>query len=242
MQREKIDFSIGEAGCLLYAADKNLGGLPFSRFHEFFGGKKGLRDLVLQGAVLPMSLYQDDGYNVRVCLGDLTAEEQSEWTSKVAWKLNLESGKMVVSGVCDEDLDDYLADFPQAETGGDYELGCLVELPVGEYAVTVYSYPPGDLAGGWMRLEKPDLFRECFGTDANLRYEKPLEYFTRTRPDETPPDWIKEGFEEASFLDFLIHLAPLSAELKTPEFEPDGCIVWQYRKPEICPRGIILEN
>src|SRR5215213_4488231 len=163
MQRKQIDFLIGEAGCLLYAADKNLGGLPFSQFHEFFGGKKGLRDLVLQGAVLPMALYQDDGYNVRIVTGSLTGEEQSEWTSKVSWKLNLESGKMVVSGVCDEDMDDGLADFPQAETGGEYYLGCLVEMPIGEYAVSIYSYPPNDLAGGWMRIEKPDLFRVCFG-------------------------------------------------------------------------------
>lgn len=242
MQRKQIDFSIEEAGCLLYVADKNLGGLPFSRFHEFFGGRSGLRDLVLQGAVLPLALYQDDGYNVRVRSGDLTAEEQSEWTSKVTWKLNLASGKMVVSGVCDEDMDDELADFPKAETGGEYWTGCLVEMPPGEYEVSIYSYPPGDLAGGWMRIEKPDLFRRCFGADAGLKYEKPLEYFNRTRPGEAPPDWIKEGFEEADFLDFLIHLAPLSGELKTPEFEPDGCLLWQYRKPEICPRGIVLET
>ncbi|HEX8367607.1 MAG TPA: hypothetical protein VF604_03490 [Pyrinomonadaceae bacterium] len=240
MQRKQIDFSIAEAGCLLYVADKNLGGLPFSRFHEFFGGKKGLKDLVLQGAVLPMSLYQDDGYNVRVATGNLTEEEQAEWTSKVSWKLHLASGKMVVSGVCDEDMDDELADFPKAENNGDYELGCLVEIPAGEYAVSIYSYPPGDLAGGWMRLENPQLFRECFNTDAGLQYEKPLEYFKRTRPRETPPNWIKKGFEEADFLDFLIHLAPLSGELKMPEFEPDGCLLWEYRKPESCPRGIIL--
>jgi hypothetical protein len=216
--------------------------LPFSRFHEFVGGVKGLKDLVLQGAVLPMSLYQDDGYSVRVVAGDLTAEEQSEWTSKISWKLNLTSGKMVISGVCDEDMDDELADFPAAETGGDYESGCVIEIPVGEYAVSVYSYPPNDLAGGWMRLENPRLFRECFGADAaDSQYEKPVEYFNRTRPDETPPGWIKEGYEDAVFLDFLIHLAPLSAELKTPGFEPDGCILWEYRKPKICPRGIVLE-
>ncbi|HEX8734196.1 MAG TPA: hypothetical protein VF721_02665 [Pyrinomonadaceae bacterium] len=93
-----------------------------------------------------------------------------------------------------------------------------------------------------MRIKDPRLFREYFGADSGLQYEKPLEYFQRTRPDETPPEWIKEGYEENDFLDFLIHLAPLSGELKTPAFEPDGCLLWEYRKPEICPRGIILEN
>lgn len=234
----RIDFSIQEAGCLIYAADKNLDGYPFAQLHEFFGGRKGLQDLTLKGAIMAASLYQDDGYNVRVVAGDLTSEETSEWTSKVSWKLNLVSGKMVVSGVCDEDLEDYMEDFPSAENAGAYELGCFVEIPAGEYKVSIYSYPPGDLAGGWMRIEEPREFRLCFGAEANLEYEKPLDYFKRTRPDENPPAWITQRYEEADFLDFLIHLAPLDAELKTPEFEPDGCLTWEYRKPSVCPAGI----
>lgn len=235
---KRIDFTIREAGCLLYIADQNLGGLPFNRFHEFFGGEKGLKELTLQGAVIATSLYQDDGYNVRIVVGELTAAEVAEWTARVSWKLNLESGKMVVSGVADEDLEDYLADFPIAENEADYELGCLVEIPRGEYSATIYSYPPNDLAGGWMRIENSRLFRECFGADANLQYEKPIDYFSRTRPAETPPAWVNDGYEEADFLDFLIHLAPFSDEITSPEFEPDGCLLWTFRKPATCPVGI----
>jgi len=113
MERKAIDFSIQETGCLLYAADANLGGKPFNELHH-----SGWQDLTLKGALIGTSLYQDDGYNVRVLFGDLTVEEKSEWTGSVAWKLNLESGKMVVSGVCDEDLEDYMKDFPTAGTGG----------------------------------------------------------------------------------------------------------------------------
>ncbi|HEX8197140.1 MAG TPA: hypothetical protein VF571_13185 [Pyrinomonadaceae bacterium] len=99
MKRKQIDFQIQEAGCLIYAADKNFGGEPFTKLDEFFGGKSGLTDLVRRGAIMPMSLYQDDGYTVRVCIGgELTGEEKSEWTSRVSWRLNLEWGKMVVSG------------------------------------------------------------------------------------------------------------------------------------------------
>lgn len=238
MITERVDFSIQEAGCLIYAADKKLGGYPFSQFHEFFGGKEGLKDLTLSGAVMAMSLYQDDGYNVRVVLGDLTEEERTEWTSKVSCELNLSSGKMVVSGVCDEDFDDELSGFSEAETGGEYYSGCLVEIPEGKYEVSIYSYPPNDLAGGWMRIEKPDLFRACFNKNSELKYEKPIDYFARTRPDEKPPEWIRDGYEEASFLDFLIHLTPSSHGPETLEFESDGCIVWEYRKPYICPIGI----
>ena len=51
MERKAIDFSIQEAGCLLYAADSNLGGKPFSELHHF-----GWQDLTLKGALMGMSL------------------------------------------------------------------------------------------------------------------------------------------------------------------------------------------
>lgn len=242
MKNEPIDFTIQEAGCLLYLADKNLGGYDISRFHEFFGGAEGLDELVLKGAVMPMSLYQDDGYYVRVRFGEITDEEQANWTSRVRWKLNLESGEMAVSGVCDEDLEDYLEEFGVAENGGYYELGCFVQIPKGEYEVNVYSYPPGDLAGGWMRIEHPHDFKLAFGGQAGLDFEKPIDYFKRTRPDETPPAWITDGYDERAFLSFLVQIKPLTAEPEPVEFEEDGCIKWEYRKPEICPVGIVLDS
>lgn len=238
MDRKEINFTIQEAGCLIYAADKNLAEFPWRDLTNFFGGREGLKDLTLKGAIMATELYQDDGYYVRVVFGDLNDEEISEWTARAAWKLNLESGEMVVSGVCDEDLEDYMEDFPIAEDGGDYHLGCFVEVPKGVYAVTIYSYPPGDLSGGWMRIESAREFRLCFGKDSDIKHEKPIDYFTRTRSGEEPPAWIKDDYENAEFLNFLIHLAPLSDELKMPEFESDGCISWEYRKPEICPVGI----
>ena len=235
MKRKAIDFVIEEAGCLLYAADLNLGGNPFGSLHE-----RGWKNLTEKGALMATALYQDDGYFVRVLIGDLNAEEQSEWTARVGWKLNLESGKMVVSGVCDPDLEKYLKEFPAAETGGDYELGCLVEVPKGEYAVTIYSYPPNDLSGGWMALEAPSSYKTCFGQDSDIKYEDPLDYFSRTRPGQTAPEWLTEGWEENDYLDFLIHLAPLAEDLPLPEIGDDGCLLWQFRKPEICPVGIRL--
>lgn len=59
-----------------------------------------------------------------------------------------------------------------------------------------------------------------------------------TIESQTPPAWVKDEYEDAAFLNFLIHLAPLAEEIPLPEFEPDGCILWKYRKPERCPRGI----
>jgi len=240
MKRRALDFSIQEAGCLLYAADSLLGGFSFAGLHNFSGGDDGWRSLALKGALIGTSLYQDDGYFVRVVLGDLTAEERDEWTARAAWKLNLESGKMVVSGVCDEDLENYMREFPSAEDGGEYFLGCFVELPPGEYAATIYSYPPNDLSGGWMSLADPRDFKLCFGRNPEFQYEKPRDYFTRTRPLEQPPAWVEDGYEDDNFLNFVIHLAPLKEPPALPEFETDGCILWTFRKPERCPKGIRL--
>lgn len=240
MPRKQIDFTIQEAGCLLYAADRNLGGFPWRELTDFFGGRQGLKELTLQGAIMATELYQDDGYYVRVVEGELTEAEKNEWTARAAWKLNLESGEMVVSGVCDEDLEDYMEDFPVAAAGGSYHLGCFVQVPAGVYAVSLYSYPPGDLSGGWMRIESAREFKLCFGRESGIEHEKPLDYFRRTRPGDEPPAWVKDEYEDAAYLNFLIHLAPLEKDLPLPAFEPDGCLAWQYRKPEICPLGIRL--
>lgn len=238
MNRKQIDFTIQQAGCLLYAADKNLGGFPWRELTDFFGGRGGLKDLTIMGAIMATELYQDDGYYVRVVEGDLTDEEKSQWTARAAWKLNLESGEMVVSGVCDEDLEDYMEDFPVADDGGDYDLGCFVKISSGVYAVTIYSYPPGDLSGGWMRIESAREFRLCFGKDSGIEHEKPIDYWNRTRPDEKPPVWVADGYDDIAYLNFLIHLAPVSDDLPVPNFESDGSVSWEYRKPEICPKGI----
>jgi len=238
MERKQIDFMIQEAGCLLYAADKNLGGFAWRELTDFFGGRDVLKNLTRTGVIMATELYQDDGYNIRVIFGDLTDEEKTDWTARAAWKLNLGSGEMVISGVANEDLENYMKDFPFAEDGGEYQLGCFVEVPPGEYAVTIYSYPPNDLSGGWMAIENQREFNLCFGKDSEFEYEKPLNYWTRTRPAEPPPAWVKDGWEDDNFLDFIIHLTSLTDENPLPEFELDGCIKWTYRKPELCPKGI----
>lgn len=237
MKRKQIDFNIQEAGCLIYVADRNLGGRPFGDLNS-----TDWKDLTIENVIMMMSLYQDDGYSIRVVSGDLTDEEKSEWTSKATWKLNFQSGEMVVSGVCDPDLENYIIEFGDGINDTDCQLGCIVKIPKGAYQVDVYSYPPNDLAGGWMAIEDRSSFRACFGKDSEIPYEKPTDYFKRTRPNENPPDWIKESYEDALFLDFVIHLSLITEEIFTSEFEDDGCLIWKHRKPEICPIGIRLEE
>lgn len=241
MERKTIDFQIYEAGSLIYNADENFGGHPINEFHEFFGGRAGLQQLTEQGAVLAGSLYQDDGYTIRVVFGELTDEEDSEWTSRARSVLNVESGRLIVSGVCDQDLEKYLA-WTVAEDGGAYDLGAIIEMPAGRYDIEILSYPPGDLAGGWMAIEDRSMFKTCFSKESGFEYEKPINYFNRTRPGETPRDWHTEGWTDDPYLSFLIQLNPSAGTSPEMKFEADGCIEWEYRKPEKCPLGIKLDN
>jgi hypothetical protein len=39
-------------------------------------------------------------------------------------------------------------------------------------------------------------------------------------------------------IDFIVRLLPPNADLPIPEFEADGGLVWEFRKPERCPLGI----
>jgi hypothetical protein len=241
MTNQLVQFNIDEAGSLLYLADRSLGGHRFSQISEAFDRNGGLKELTLGGAIMAMGLYQDDGYAVRIVNGPLKPEEESQWTSKVTSKLNLSSGRLVISGVSFDGFDKYLENFETAEDGGEYEFGCFVDFTPGVYRVDVYSYPPNDLAGGLLVLESRREFRRHFGEATP--FEKMSDYFNRTLPGQTAPDWIAEGYEDAAFLDFVVQLSPLAEDLAEPQFDEDqNCLKWEYRKPEICPVGIRLND
>ena len=227
MARRDVEFSIGEAGCLIYVADA--------------------AQLIGTGGTGPITggeLYQDDGYAVRLVLGgELTAEEQANWTSRADARVGLPSGDMIVSGILDPDFDRWAADFGSVTIGDGsrsaHELGCRVAVQPGDYRVAFYGYPPNDLAGGWMRIEEPENFEVAFSDDSGADGdEKAVDYFTRTRPGEPVPEWVSEGWEEAQFLDFVIHLLPLEGGGSDLPTDATGSLEWSYRKPEVCPLGI----
>lgn len=236
MQSDRIEFVIQNAGCLIWLAPRSLGGVSPERFGQIWMGSadETVHDLVARGAFMGMSLYQDDGYNIRFVMGELDAQEDAEWTAHVRWKLNVPCGQVIVSGSLSEDFDDEFAEIGKAVDGGSYWVGGYVEVPPGEYRVDVYSYPPGDLSAGWGHITKTDLF----GKHPGIEPEKELDYFNRTRPGQEPPVWIKKEYYETSYVNFVIQLSPLATDITAPPVEADGCIEWEFRKPEVCPVGI----
>jgi hypothetical protein len=239
--RTELDVTVEEAGCLLYVADPGLAGRGFGSFYDLTCGDPDFADVLAQGAAVMVSLYQDDGYTVRVVLGDLTEQEQAEWTARATGRLHLPTGQMVLSGIITPDLTDDLPNFPTVTASGEsVELGCRLEVPAGDYQATILSYPPNDLSGGWERLEDPEGFDDLLPGDVDSDVESPVDYFTRTRPGQPVPEWISEGFEDAAFLDFVVQLVPLAGDPAPAALEEDGCTPWEVRRPEICPLGIRL--
>lgn len=236
MAREQVQFEIQEAGCLIYVADRSS-----------LEGTSGT------GPITGGELYQDDGFCVRLVSGELTPEEQDNWTSKLTTNVHLPSGNMIVSGILDPDFDRRLEGFgvstiqarESVETEDSHELGCIVSVEPGEYVVEIYGYPPNDLAAGWMRIEDREMFSVATGeptddADSGVK-ETAQDYFERTRPGEPAPEWISEGYEDAEFLDFVIRLERIG-EGDAPAATAAGqrFMEWEARKPDVCPVGIRL--
>jgi hypothetical protein len=167
-------------------------------------------------------------------LGDMTGQERDEWTARVRWKLEVPCGRVLVSGSLSEDFGYDVHEIGPATDGGSYDLGGYVDIPPGTYLVEVYGYPPGDLSGGWGHTSNTDLF----GTWPGIEEEDPLDFFRRTRPGQTPPVWISGGYDDTPYVDFVVRLLPLDEEPPLPDLEPDGCIEWEFRKPDLCPVGL----
>lgn len=239
MKNIRLDFAVQEAGCLIWVAPRDLGGLSPAHVGQIWMGQapEKTADLVARGILMPMELYQDDGYYVRFMVGDLTEQEAAEWTARVRWKLNVACGQVMVGGCLSEDFEDEVAEIQPATPGGGYWMGGYVEIPPGDYQVEVYGCPPGDLSAGWGHITNTSLF----GTVPGIEPESEMEYFRRTRPGQALPAWLQEGYDETPYVNFIIRLSPLTDDLPFPKLDGDGCLVWEFRKPAICPLGMRAE-
>ena len=236
MENKRLELIIHEAGCLIMVAPMSLGGRQYEDLFDVFDDEEQLRKMIESGAMMPMSLYQDDGYLVRVVMGDLNEQEASEWTARVKWKLNIPCGQLLVTGALDNE-----DGFEAMKDGDESWLGGYVEVPAGQYGVEVCSYAPGDLSTGWGQIENFD-GKGLFEPTEGIEPEKPSDYFARTRPEEDLPAWIRDdGYvREGEYVNFVVRLAPLTEDLPMPELdlEAGDLLKWEFRKPEKCPLGL----
>lgn len=193
-------------------------------------------------AAMPLRLAVDCGFRVRVVVGGLDEREREDWTARARWRLDLPSGRLLVSGSMDN-LDPPALD--QADL--DDLVECHVGVPPGSYAVTIYAYPPYESSTGWDQIADPD----TFPPSAGIEPEHPLHYFARTRPGLALPDWLAASYFEngeakdrphdaldSEYLEYLIQLTPISEAPADWAFDIEKGPQWEFRKPKRCPLGV----
>jgi hypothetical protein len=211
------------------------------------GSKKWLK-AVNDGKMIPLALYQDDSFNIRVVGGqDLDPQETEEWVARLEWPLEVPDGKLAITGGAILVNEEY-------EAGGCEESVASLQIPKGRYRATLYTHLPGvngqaaldHLAGGYGKARPAGAWWRA------SRSGQTMPAWLRQRcvayPDTDPgheSEW--EGVESLSqdqtpdVIDFLLHLQ------RDDDFRPERKFVEQdgwfplhegARQPEICPRGL----
>lgn len=212
-------------------------------------GSKKWNEAVADGKMIPVTLFQDDPFVVRVVAGEpISPQEDEEWVAKLEWPLDIPGGKLAITGgavLVNEEYD------PDDRYYQSYLR--VVDVPPGRYRATVYTYVPGVngdavldyLAGGYDRHER-------YGA-----------WFRRTRPGEDFPPWLADfcvgepdedpGHEAEwknrkrpddstmpEYINFLVHLMPdPNAAAGEPPEEGWFGEAENARKPERAPRGLV---
>ncbi|MCB0340132.1 MAG: hypothetical protein KDD53_11035, partial [Bdellovibrionales bacterium] len=215
-------------------------------------GSKQWNKAIEKGDILPMMLFQDDPFTVRVVVGDeLDQAENDEWVARIDWHLNIKDGKLCITGGAPLFSEDFEADDSYFD-----QFIREVKIPKGHYKVSVYSYIPGvngkavldHLAGGY---DKSEPFGAWFRrTRKNSDFPLWLRDWCAGDPSADPGhegDWENvKSLDEADWPDyvhFLIHLMPISEIPKKglSEIPKEGWFdeTVNARVPERCPLGIV---
>jgi hypothetical protein len=108
-----------------------------------FGESSGdvtVEDLLRDGVCLPL-LFEGDcalDQETTFVVGDLGEQEQRDWIARLAWKLNVPCGKLLLVGGCAaEDLERACSGKRPKKRS---VLHQRIEIPPGEYLVEVYAY------------------------------------------------------------------------------------------------------
>ncbi len=253
----RLDFQLYDESGFWWIAPKHLDGNSLSEFiAKLFDSE--IHDLLEHHAVLPITMYGDGGnMKIRVVLGDLTAEEQDNWTARTTATLDLATGQLWIGTSCDPDV---YADHPdpvslEALANDKQPRHTLIDfgyldVPPDLYRVDLYCFPPCDMSATWESIVEP-------GSWAGTHPEaEPLAaYFQRTRTDAEMPDWIGHALYSQQvitddrfsqlpgdrWLEFLVHLTPIAEPLPPPQLDEGGYNLWETRKPPRCPVGVLAD-
>lgn len=218
------------------------------------GGKKWEK-AVIASDLIPVGLFQDDPFLVRVVAGESLSEQESEeWVGKIEARLNVPDGRLVISAV---------ADFVEGDDGEAAEISeyvRVIEIPKGHYEATVYAYLPGvngapcldHLAGGYKKGEKMGAWMRR--TRPTVEFPDWLRHWCIADPSADPShesEWKGEPLPDdekmAEYVHFLLHLRPSAAPEGKAE-RPAGLEGGWFgettgaRRPERCPLGLVARD
>ena len=162
----------------------------------FETSEEKLTELLRKGVCFPVCFPGDCALdsNTLFVLGDLNEQEETNWIARIAWKLNIPCGKLIIGcGCLAEDLEPALAGEPPQEN---YEIYQVIEIPPAEYLVELYAYFSSMTVQ--VSLDKYD--------ERGNSYE-----------DEELANWYRENRPEIEGIDYIIRLKPLEAEPPMPK-------------------------
>lgn len=232
-----IEITIQEGAGLLWLASADLGGLSPAEFASQFD--KQPSHFIRDGHLFAVGLNEDSGFHVRITDAALSESEQEEWVAQARAWLRVGAGGVYLGSVLAPDyFGEDLARFEKLNRSQKCELGALLAVEPGDYAVEIYNYLPSNLCGAADRF----LAREDFyGLSNSEEAEDPLAWFLDTRPQTSVPRWVK-GEGDYGYLDFLVRLSPHKGKMPELLFGEDNLPEWQYRKPQRCPLGLLLSG
>jgi hypothetical protein len=158
----------------------------------FEGDDEKTAELLKKGVCLPVCFDGDcalDGNTVFV-LGDLSEQEERDWIARLAWKLNVPCGKMILCcGCSDDDLEHAVSGAPPDEH---YVFFQTIEVPPAEYLVEIYAYFSSQTVQvSLTKYDESGRYYEDAAQEAWYRENRPgvegVGYVIRLKPLETEP-------------------------------------------------------
>jgi hypothetical protein len=241
----------GESPSLVICSDGRAGHSIEELDLENGAGWESWERAVDKGVFLPFALYASGPLVIRIVLGALDGAEEAQWVGSVRWNVDVPNGRLALCPGFD-----YL-EHPCSEPEREFDVR-FVDVPAGEYRVTVYSLLSG-VNGEWCgrRSDEP---------------EAPGAWFRRVSPGQEFPDWlqlacaslpeldpgheehwdrffntpdcdaISDRFEARPHVDLIVQLETLeegsAGELTRPELDDGLMHESELRKPDGFPMGL----
>lgn len=169
-------------------------------------------ELFKKGICFPVSFEGDCALdeNTLFVIGDLNEQEERDWIARLAWKLNVPCGKLILCcGWSEEDLEPAVAGETPEEN---YVIYQIIEVPPKEYLVEIYAYFSSLTVQ--VSLDEED-------DNGILRENKELA------------DWYRKNRPGTENVDYIIRLKPLETEPKMPNIEEGLFEEFEFRKLDV---------